>query len=243
MTFATRRAAAFVLLILGALLGGPAPAHAVNVEKVVSPGGIEAWLVRDPTIPIISLHLAFRGGAALDPDGKLGLARMVSGLLDEGAGNLDSETFQRKLNDDAIHLGFDASQDYVTGNLKTLKENRDTAFDMLRIALTSPRFDAEPVERIRNQMLAILAQTSQDPDHAAALAWSSTVFPDHPYGRPIDGTPETIAKIGAEDLHKFAKERLARDNLLIGVVGDITPEELAPLLDSTFGRSGQRAFV
>ena len=235
MRRAVRSTAAFVLLVLGALLGGTSPVHAVNVEKVVSPGGIEAWLVRDPTIPIISVHLAFRGGAALDPDDKLGLARMVSGLLDEGAGNLDSETFQRKLNDYAIHFGFDASQDYVIGSLKTLKENRDTAFDMLHIAVTSPRFDAEPVERIRNQTLAILAQNSEDPDHAAALTWSRTVFPDHPYGRPIDGTPETIAKITAADLHKFVKERLARDNLLIGVVGDITPEELAPLLDSTFG--------
>lgn len=241
MRRAIPRTAAFVLLILGVLLGGPSPVHAVNVEKVVSPGGIEAWLVRDPTIPIISVHLAFRGGAALDPDDKLGLARMVSGLLDEGAGNLDSQTFQRKLNDYAIHLGFDASQDYFTGGLKTLKENRDTAFDMLHIAVTSPRFDAEPVERIRNQMLAILAQNSEDPDHAAALTWSRTVFPDHPYGRPIEGTPETIAKITAADLHKFAKERLARDNLLIGVVGDITPEELAPLLDSTFGALPARA--
>jgi len=235
MRFASPRPVVFLLLLLGALLGGPGPAHAVNVERVVSPGGIEAWLVRDTTIPVISLDLAFRGGSALDPDDKLGLARMVSGLLDEGAGNLDSETFQRKLNGDAIQLGFDSSQDYVTGNLKTLKENRDTAFDLLRIALTAPRFDADPVERIRNQMLAIISQNSQDPDHVAALAWSHAVFPDHPYGRPVDGTPQTIGKITADDLHKFAKERLARDNLLIGVVGDITPEELEPLLDSTFG--------
>lgn len=241
MRMTIRRTAVFGLLLVGALFGGAGSALAVNVEKVVSPGGIEAWLVRDPTIPIISLHLAFRGGSALDPDDKLGLARMVSGLLDEGAGNLDSETFQSKLNDYAIHLGFDTNQDYFTGSLKTLKENRDTAFDMLHIALTVPRFDAEPVERVRNQMLAILSQDTEDPEHTAALAWSRTVFPDHPYGRPLDGTPQTISKIAADDLHKFVRERLARDNLIIGVVGDVTPEELQPLLDSTFGSLPEHA--
>ncbi|HLF58432.1 MAG TPA: pitrilysin family protein [Alphaproteobacteria bacterium] len=229
------RFAVFLLLLVAALVAAPAASRAVNVERVVSPGGIEAWLVRDPTIPVISVHLAFRDGAALDPGGKLGLATMVSGLLDEGAGDLDSEAFQGRLNDLAIQLGFDAGLDYFTGSLKTLKENRDTAFDMLRLALTSPRFDAEPIERIRNQVLTILARNAEDPGRIAAETWYRTVFPDHPYGRPVDGTPDSIHAIAAADLHRFVKERLARDNLMIGVVGDITPEELAPLLDKTFG--------
>jgi zinc protease len=229
------RLALFVLLFVTALFSAPGVARAVNVERVVSPGGIEAWLVRDPTIPVISLHLTFRGGAALDPEGKPGLASMVSGLLDEGAGDLDSQSFQGRLNDLSIPFGFDAGLDYFTGSLKTLTENRDAAFDLLRLALTSPRFDAEPVERIRNQLLAILARNAEDPDRVAAETWYRTAFPDHPYGRPVDGTPESIRAISAEDLRAFVKTRLARDNLLIGIVGDIAPEELAPLLDKTFG--------
>ena len=235
MRFASPRPVVFLLLLLGALLGGPGPAHAVNVERVVSPGGIEAWLVRDTTIPVISLDLAFRGGSALDPDDELGLARMVSGLLDEGAGNLDSETFQRKLNGDAIQLGFDSSQDYVTGNLKTLKENRDTAFDLLRIALTAPRFDAEPVARVRAQILNSLRRQSENPNRIASETWYRTVFPDHPYGRPAHGTIETVGRIAVEDLRDFVATRLARANMVVGVVGDIAAAELARRLDETFG--------
>lgn len=218
-----------------AFLLAPAAARAVAVEEVVSPGGVTAWLVRDPTIPVVSLTTAFRGGAALDPEGKAGLASLVSGLLDEGAGDLDSQSFQGRLNDLSIKLRFDAGRDEFSGDLKTLKENLDAAFDMLRLALTEPRFDPEPVERVRNQLLSILARQAEDPNYVAAHTWNRIAFPDHPYGRPVDGTPETIKAIMRADLEEFVKERLAKDNLVIGVVGDVTAEELAPLLDSTFG--------
>src|SRR5918996_4214987 len=143
---------------------------AVDVQRVVSPGGIEAWLVEDHTNPIISLELAFRGGAALDPRGEAGLAYMVSGLLDEGAGDLDSQAFQKRLEELSIRLDFDAALDEFRGSLQTLTETRDTAFELLGLALTAPRFDSEAVERIRAQLLAQLARDAQDPDTIAGLA-------------------------------------------------------------------------
>ena len=73
--------------------------HAVKVEKVVSPRGVEAWLVRDHSIPITAIEFTFRSGAAADPEGKTGLSSMVSTLLDEGAGDLDSQAFQDQLMD------------------------------------------------------------------------------------------------------------------------------------------------
>ena len=91
-----------------------------KVERVVSPGGIEAYLIREPSIPFLSLALHFSGGSALDPAGKEGLAHMVSGLLDEGAGDLDSQAFRTELEDRAIRLSFEAGRDEFTGQLKTL---------------------------------------------------------------------------------------------------------------------------
>ena len=228
------RLAAGALVVVALALGFAAPVRAITIERVVSPGGIEAWLVPDPTIPVISLNFAFRGGAALDPPGKEGLADMVSGLLDEGAGPLDSEAFQRRLNDLAISLRFNAATDYFGGTLRTLSENTEAAFELLRLAVTAPRFDAEPVERIRGQLLAMLARNAENPNDIATRAWYRTIFPDHVYGRPVQGTPATIAAIGVDDLRGFVARRLARDNLMIGVAGDITPEALARLLDTTF---------
>jgi len=235
LSAAIRRLAAISLLALVPLLFGPSARAAIEVQEVTSPGGIEAWLVEDHSMPLIAVGVGFRGGSSIDPQGKDGLAAFVSGLLDEGAGDLDSREFQQRLNDLAIDFRFNAGIDDFTGSMRTLTENRDQAFELLRLALTEPRFDAEPVERIRGQLLAILADESSDPGSIADRVWWHTAFADHPYGRQTSGTVAGIKAIAVEDLRGFVASRFARDDLLVGVVGDITAAELAPLLDRTFG--------
>ena len=225
-----RRLLAFLFVLV---VAAPA-ARAVTVEKVVSPGGIEAWLVQDHSNPIISLSLSMEGGASVET--KPGLASMVAGLLDEGAGPYDSQTFQGKLDDLAISLSFQAGRDRFDGDLKTLSERRDEAFDLLRLSLTQPRFDKEPVERVRKQMLTILAREAQNPDSIAARTWSRLAFAGHPYGKSPHGEPDTVKSITVADLKSHAKAWLSRQGMLLAVVGDITPEQLAPLLDRTLAR-------
>ena len=234
-----RRAFGAGLVSLSVALGALGPVGgakaAAKVERVVSPGGIEAYLLSEPSIPFLSLSLHFRGGAALDPVGKEGLAYMVSGLLDEGAGELDSQAFRTELEDRAVRLSFDAGRDEFTGRLKTLTRNRERAFELLRLALTEPRFDAEPVERIRNQIQADLRRRAEDPEYLAGLTWFASAFAGHPYGRPVQGSVESVAAIETADLRRFVADRLAQDNLVVGVAGDITAAELGPLLDRAFG--------
>ncbi len=220
-----------LLVVLLALV--PVPALAVNVEKVVSPGGIEAWLVQDHANPIIAMDVAFAGGSSVEA--KPGLANMMASLLDEGAGAYDSQAFQGRLEDLSIGLAFRAGRDELSGSLKTLTENRDAAFDMFRLALTQPRFDKEPVERIRAQILAGLTRELQNPNTVAQRAWSKAAFGQHAYGRPANGTPEAVKALKAAELKAHAKTWLSRQDLIVGVVGDITPDQLAPLLDKTFG--------
>jgi len=208
---------------------------AAKVEHVVSEGGIEAYLISEPSIPFLSLSMRFSGGAISDPDGREGVANLVSGLLDEGAGDLDSQAFQTELEDLAIRLGFDAGRDSFSGSLKTLTENRDRAFELLRLALTEPRFDEEPVARIKSQVQASLRRRLDDPDQLASKTWFQQAFDGHVYARPVEGTIESVEAITTDDLKAFSETRFARDNLLIGVAGDITAAELGPLLDKTFG--------
>ena len=223
------------VMLLGLLLVVALPARAVEVKRVVSPSGIEAWLVEDHTNPLLSMSFAFRGGAIADPVGKSGTAELLSGLLDEGAGELTSEVFQRRLEDHAIKLGFDAGRDAFAGSLKTLSKHGDEAYGLLRLALTQPRFDEEPVTRVRSQVQANLARQLRDPDTIASRAWMAQSFPDHAYGRPVEGTPESIRAVTVDDLRGFMRDRFARDGLIVGVCGDITPEKLAALLDIAFG--------
>jgi len=225
-----------------ALLVAAAPASAAaKIERVVSPAGIEAWLIEDHSNPIISMRFAFRGGSALDPVGKDGLANMAAALLDEGAGELDRKAFSATLEDLSIGLDFQAGADAVGGSLKTLVENKDAAFRLLRLAMTEPRFDAEPVARVRSQILVGIRESAEDPDALASQTLFKTVFAGHGYGRPTDGTEATVAAISVADLKAFVAGRLARDNLYIGVVGDITPAALAKEIEAAFGKLPAKA--
>jgi zinc protease len=216
---------------------GIAPAaQAVEVQEVVSDGGIRAWLIEDHMNPLLTMDIAFTGaGAATDPDGKLGLANMVSGLIDEGAGEMDSQTFRGEMENRSISLYFDAGRDDFSGSLTTLTRERDTAIDLLRLALSEPRFDDEAVERIRSQIVAGLKRSENDPRDIASRTFFEKIFGDHPYARPVSGTFETVASLNADDFLGFVRRAFAKDNLIVGVAGDITAEELGPLLDEAFG--------
>jgi zinc protease len=211
------------------------PADATKIERVVSPGGIEAWLVREPTVPLIALDFAFLGGGNEDPTDKPGVANMVSDLLDEGAGELDANAFHERIEQRAIELSFQAGRDYFRGSLRTLNANRDEAIDLLRLALTSPRFAPEAVERIRSQVLSGLRRETTSPSDIANHRWWAAAFPDHPYGRPLNGSLDSVPKISANDLHAYVKRVFARDTLKVAAVGDIDSASLGLLLDRLFG--------
>lgn len=210
--------------------------RATEIQRVVSPGGIEAWLVEEHSVPLISFNFAFKGGAAQDPAGKMGLANMVSGLLDEGAGDLESRAYQEKLQDLSIKLSFSAGRDSFEGKLRTLSVNLDEAVEMLRLAVNEPRFDAEPVERIRAQIQASIKRRLRDPETIAMRDWFKVAFPNHPYGNSRRGTAETVAAITTDDLRTFHKNIFARGELKVGVVGAIDAETLGKVLDTVFGK-------
>ncbi len=223
---------AFALLALCAVQSN---ASAMTIEKIVSPSGIHAWLVREHAVPLVSLNYAFHGGASQDDAANAGTASLASNLLDEGAGNLDSKAFQERLENHAIELGFDVGRDYFRGSLRTLNEHRDEAFNLLHLALTEPRFDPDAIERVRGQVLAMLRRETTNPNTLASRRWWRTAFPDHPYGRESKGTLETVPRIAAADLRGYVKNVFARNELTVSIVGDIDAATAGKLIDRAFG--------
>jgi zinc protease len=223
------------LLVALLLAAGPLRAEPTRPEIVTSPGGITAWLISEPSIPLISMRFSFEGGGALDPAGKEGLANLVTALLDEGAGKLDSLAFQTRIEELAVKLGFDADRDRFYGRFSTLTRNLDQGVELLQLALTAPRFDAAAVERMRRQIIVGLTQDLESPHVIAGRHWFKQIFGQHPYWHSTEGTVEGVRAIGRDDLARFVAERFARDNLRVAVVGDITAEALGPILDRVFG--------
>lgn len=183
----------------------------------------------------MTLEGSFRGGASLDPSGKAGATALMASLLDKGAGDMDATGYTAALEELGASVSFSASADGVSVSMATLAENRDESFGLLQLALADPAFDPEALERSRARQLAVLRGDASDPNRVAARAFWAEAFPNHPYSVPPDGLPETVKALTREDVAAQHRRALSRDRLMLAVVGAISPEELAPLLDATFG--------
>jgi len=219
-----------------ALAAPESSTRASTVQTVVSKGGIEAWLVEDYAVPLVAIEFAFEGGAAQDPAGQPGAATLLAGLLDEGAGPYDSEGFHRALDEDAIEISFSASRDILSGRLQSLARNVARAFELLRLAVTEARLDAEPFERVVSQIAAGLKREANDPDFVAGRSFHALAYPNHPYGLPVRGDLSTLPALTRSHLIDLRTVTFARDNLKIAAVGAIDAETLARHLDDVFGQ-------
>jgi len=221
-------------------ISGVTASRAARVQHVVSKAGLEAWLVEDYAVPLVAMEFALEGGSTQDPDGRMGAASMMSGLMDEGAGDLDAQAFHNALDDKAIEISFSSDSDSFHGRLKTMSRNIDAAFALLKLAVNQPRFDTDAIERVRAQMLAGLRHEANDPDALAGKAWREMAFPGHAYGRPARGTQDSVAAITRDDLVSLHQRFMQRSGLKLAVVGAIDATKLAALLDDVFGGLPER---
>lgn len=208
------------------------PAKAtVDITEVKTPAGFTAWLVEEPAIPAVSIEILFRGGTSLDLPGKRGATYLMTGLLEEGSGDLDARGFAVARDDLAASFGFDSSDDYVSVSARFLSETTDEAVALLADALAAPSFSDEAVERVRAQVLVGLRSDAEDPDTIASNAFAAQTFGDHPYGSPGEGSLDSVAALTRDDLVAAHQGALARDRVFIGAAGDISPEKLAEVVD------------
>jgi len=207
----------------------------IEVKTMTSPGGINAWLVEEPSIPFTALEIRFRGGASLDADGKRGAINLMTGLLEEGAGDLDAQGFATAREDLAATFDFDVYDDALSISARFLTENRAESMDLLRLALMVPSFDEPSIARVRGQVEGIIRSELTDPNDIASDAFTTMAFGTHPYGSSSNGTLESVASLTRDDLVAAKNAVIARDRLFVGAVGDITQEELGLLLDDLLG--------
>lgn len=227
MRFAIAALAAVVLAL-------PASA-AVDIKEVKTPGGLTAWLVEDHSIPFAALEIRFRGGGSLDAPGKRGAINLMTGLLEEGVGDLDARAYARAVEGLAASISFGVDDDAMSVSARFLTENRPEAVALLRAALLEPRFDADAIERVREQVISGIESSAKDPDALASRAMDEITFGDHPYATSLSGTVDSVSALTRDDLLDAKSRVMARDRIYIGAVGDITEEELATLLDDLLG--------
>ena len=203
----------------------------IAIQAVTSPGGIKAWLVEDHGIPFTALEIRFRGGTSLDAPGKRGAVNLMTALIEEGAGDLDSQGFAAARDALAAEFSFSSDQDGVSVSTRFLTENRDQAMALLQQALVAPRFDQVAVDRVRGQVLAGLRNDEKDQGSIAGRLARERSYGNHPYATVGDGTMDSVTALTRDDIVAAHKSSLARDRITVAAAGDITAAELGLLLD------------
>ncbi len=232
----------FILALLAFLLFAGLHARAkdnqssfIDIKTFTTPKGITVWYVEDKTLPIISLSFLFKNaGTAYDPNNKQGLTRMLSNTMDEGAGDVDAQDFQRQLSDNSISLSFESGRDNFGGSLVTLSRNKDLAFKLLGLAINAPRFDEEAVFRMRDANLARVKSSLSEGDWIAARIMNDRAFDGHPYAKNSGGTISGLNAITPEDLKNIYRSSITKDNLIVAAAGDVNEATLSKAVDSIF---------
>ena len=207
----------------------------IDIQEVTSPGGIDAWLVEESSIPFVALEIVFDGGATIEDPAKRGATNLMMALLEEGSGELDARAFQEAREGLAASYGFDAYDDSVSVSAVFLTENQDEAVALLREALVNPRFDQDAVDRVRQQVLSIIRSDANSPNSIASAALDAAAYGDHPYGSSINGTVETVTALTRDDIVTAHQNALTTGRVHVGAAGDISAEELGALIDTLLG--------
>lgn len=225
----------FTILFLSAVFSSLSSAQAAQVKEVVSPKGIKAWLMEEHSLPLVAVKISFKGaGYAYDPVDKQGRANMTAALLMEGAGDMNQREFAEALDSHAIQMNTGVSEDTLDVSLESLSEHKKLAFSYVALALVEPRFDTGAIERTKNQSFSIIAQQEQQPRYLLSRAFKKAAYGNHPYGYEQIGTKDTLDNLSESDFRRVQERFITRENMVIGVAGDITPEELSTLLDEHF---------
>lgn len=207
----------------------------IDIIEVTSPGGINAWVVEEPSIPFVAVEIRFVGGASLDRPGKRGAINLMTGLIEEGSGDMTAQEFQAAREALAANFSFSAGDDTLSVSASFLTENRDQALALLRQALNEPTFEQDALDRVRAQVLSGIASDARDPNSMASAAFYAAAFGDHPYGSALDGTVESVSALTRDDMFQAYQDTITRDQLYVAVVGDITATDVGPMLDDLLG--------
>lgn len=206
-----------------------------DISRIQLPNGIVILSRANVQSPSVVLSGYLGAGSVYDPPQKLGLAYFTALALMRGTQRFTfSEIFDR-LESAGASLGFGASVHNTSFGGRALSEDLPLLFEMLSETLRRPTFPELYVERLRAQILTGLAIRNQDTADMASLEFDRLVFPGHPYGQPEDGYPETIRSISRADLVDYHHRHYGPQDMVITVVGAVTPEQVLEEATRTFG--------
>lgn len=208
------------------------------VERVTLANGIKVSLARRTAVPKVLVSLNFDAGTSADRLDTPGTQAAMLALLDEGTATRDATAIAEAQERLGATISAQTGLDSSAVVLDALTANLAPSLALMADVVRNPRFAPEDVERVKGQRLAALAQAEASPQARAMRVMAPALFgPAHPYGLPADGlgTAASIAALSPEALRAAHARWLRPDLARITVVGDVTMDQLKPLLEQAFG--------
>ena len=199
------------------------------------PNGLQVVVVMHAEQPAVSMRAIVRAGGAQDPDGRPGVAAMVSTLLDQGTSTRSAAQVADAIDSIGGDLETGLGRDLSFANVTVMKDSLELGASLLADVLRNPAFAQEELERQRQQTLSALQVAYEDPEFLADVVFDRLVYGSHPYGAPGNGTVESIKAITREDLLAFHARFFAPNNTLLAIVGDVTVDEALAVAVKVFG--------
>ena len=227
----TRLLLLFVLLVIPAA----APAAAPLAHREVLPNGIVLLVAERPAVPIVAVRVFMRAGAVFDPPQREGLANLTGALLTRGTAKRTGPELDAAIEFVGGSLEAGAGRDGMTASLAILKRDLALGLDLLAEVVLTPAFPDAEVKRRVAQIQAGIKRSEEDPGTVAGRALARLVFGSHPYGRPSEGTVESVGRLTRDDVVKFYAERVRPDTVIVAVVGAVTVEEARREVTARFG--------
>ena len=222
----------FLIAVCSILILLTKPLYAeLNIQELTSQNGTKFWLAQEKSIPFVSLEIRFRGGTSMDDNKTRGAVSFMTAMLEEGAGELDTQAFSKARDSIAASFNFDVSRDSLSVSARFLSDTREEAIQLLKQALTTPRFDKEAMERVRKQIISIIASNQKNQNKIAQSKLYELTFPDHIYSSSGLGSTDKITLLNGNDLRQAHKVAITRDRISVSIVGDISEIQAIEMLD------------
>ncbi|MGE3691307.1 MAG: M16 family metallopeptidase [Novosphingobium sp.] len=208
-----------------------------KVERARLSNGIPVALVRRTAVPKLAVYLSFDAGWSADALDRPGTQSLMMEMLDEGTTTRNATQIAEEQERLGASIYTGGNQDASNVSLNALSANLAPSLALMADVVRNPAFAPDEVARVKDQQLASLAETLVTPASLANRQLSAVLFGDHPYGMPVDGLGDTasIKAQTAETLRAAHDKWLRPDLATISVTGDVTMEQLLPMLERAFG--------
>jgi zinc protease len=196
--------------------------------------GITLLVKEDHTIPIVSMHALFLGGVRFEDENDNGVFNFMSNMLIKGTKTRTSQQLAEEIESIGGAIGNISGNNSFSVSVSVLKRDLDKGLDILSDVIMNPIFDANEIEKKRNDIIAAIKQQEDDPFSLASKLCKQTLFKTHPYRFPTIGTADTISKMTREDLMKFYQEYCLPNNMVLTIFGDINADEVVAKVEKAF---------